>query len=367
MSFERSVHPIKLGYLSDMTFAPGYDREALFQAMRLVFEDGLAKGEIDRPVEIVYREVEGLPKGSVKAVIDAFAELVDEGCLAVIGPSISDNAPSVRAAIEERFRVPALTMCGLEEWMGPWTFSLPLGSMSDEPRAWARLVAKGGGRSVGVVVEQSLIGETYLRNFRTACRSEGLRIVAEQAISQVAQDVGEAVERLHAARADAIVHCGFGLGLLHINPALRALDWDPPRYTGTAWQMAFATPALWKGLEGWVGLDLFDESNPVGQVFLDRYEAAYGTRPTTYSPLARRDLATIILHAFADARPLSPQGVRDALERVKLLPAACGAPGTRISFGNWMHRGWVGDRFMVARRLETDGRTHNLVDNAIFG
>jgi len=28
---------------------------------------------------MIYREVEGLPKGSVKAVIDAYGELVDEG------------------------------------------------------------------------------------------------------------------------------------------------------------------------------------------------------------------------------------------------------------------------------------------------
>ena len=45
---------------------------------------------IDRPVQIIHKEVEGLPKGSVKAVIDAFGELVDEGCLAVFGPFISE-------------------------------------------------------------------------------------------------------------------------------------------------------------------------------------------------------------------------------------------------------------------------------------
>jgi len=31
----------------------------------------MAEGIIDRRVEVIYREVEGLPKGSVKAVIDA--------------------------------------------------------------------------------------------------------------------------------------------------------------------------------------------------------------------------------------------------------------------------------------------------------
>ena len=63
-----------------------------------------------------------------------------------------------------------------------------------------------------------------------------------------------------------------------------------------------------------------------------------------------------ILAAFADAAPLSPLGVKDALERVKMLPAACGSPGTRISFGPWIHKGWVGAGYMVARTLDPDGK-----------
>ena len=53
----------------------------------LVFKQGLEQGILDRPVEIVFREVEGLPKGTIKAVIDAYGELVDEGCLVVFGPA----------------------------------------------------------------------------------------------------------------------------------------------------------------------------------------------------------------------------------------------------------------------------------------
>ena len=72
--------------------------------------------------------------------------------------------------------------------------------------------------------------------------------------------------------------------------------------------------------------------------------------------MVNRDIATVLLRAFADAHPLSPRGVRDALERVKMLPAACGSPGTRISFGPWLHRGWVGAGYLVARSLDADGK-----------
>jgi branched-chain amino acid transport system substrate-binding protein len=50
---------------------------------------------------------------------------------------------------------------------------------------------------------------------------------------------------------------------------------------------------------------------------------------------------------------------------VKLLPAASGAPGTRISFGNWVHRGWMGAGYLVARRLDPDGHTAHTI--AHFG
>jgi branched-chain amino acid transport system substrate-binding protein len=368
LAYESTAEPVKLGYLFDFLLPPGYPqemREDLTQTFQLVFSEGLEHGIIDRPVEIVFREVEGLPKGSVKAVIDAYGELVDEGCLAIFGPAITDNCVPVREAIEQRFRVPAISVTGSEEWLGEWTFSLSMGSMTDEPVFWAHLLAKEGHTEVGALVEQSLVGQSYIESFRVACRAEGIRIVAEAAIAQTAQDIGEAVRRLHEAKASAIVHCGFGFGIVYINPALEALGWDPPRFTGTAWQNAWINPVMWNALLGWTGLDQYDEGNTVGQRFLDQYQAAYGRRPEYCVPVVNRDLATVLLRAFADAHPLSPRGVKEALERVKMIPAASGAPGTRLSFGKWTRRGWVGAGYLVARRLDPDGKHSHLV--ARFG
>jgi branched-chain amino acid transport system substrate-binding protein len=73
-------------------------------------------------------------------------------------------------------------------------------------------------------------------------------------------------------------------------------------------------------------------------------------------------VANALLHAFADAHPLSPRGVKEALERVKMLPAAAGAPGTRVSFGKWTRRAWMGAGYLVARQLDADGVSSRLVD-----
>jgi branched-chain amino acid transport system substrate-binding protein len=365
VAYESSAEPIKLGYLFDFRLPESYPQEMrddLTRSFELVFEYGLEEGVIDRPIEIVFREVEGLPKGTVKAVIDAYGELVEEGCLAVFGPSITDNCVATKEAIEERFRVPALSVTGSEEWLGEWTFSLSMGSMTDEPIFWAHLLAKGGHSEVGVLVERSLVGQSYVENLREACRAQGIRIVAVETIAQTAQDVSQAVRKLYEAKAQALVHCGFGFGIVFVNPVLEELGWDPPRFMGTAFQNAWINPIMWSAILGWTGIDQYDEGNAVGQRFLDRFEERYGRRPEYCVPVVNRDLATVLLHAFADAHPLSPRGVKEALERVKMLPAASGAPGTRLSFGRWTRRGWVGAGYLVARRLDPDGTSAHLVD-----
>ena len=365
MSYERTAQPIKMGYIMDFLLPDSYPaelRQDLTNPFDMIFEEGLENGVIDRPVEIIYKEIEGLPKGSVKAVIDAYEELVDEGCLLIYGPSITDNAEPTKLAIEERFKVPTISVTGSEQWLGEWTFSLSMGSMTDEPIFWAELIAKQGLNDVGVLIEQSLVGDSYIQQFRRACKRKGLRIVIEEIIPQTAQDVTEQVSKLHDAKVDAVVQCGFGFGVVLVGFAMQALDWDPSRFMGTSFQNAWLNEIVWKAMLGWTGVDQYDPTNPVGQEYLDRYAARYGRRPEYCVPVVNRDLAVVLLQAFADARPLSPLGVREALERVKMVPAASGGPGTRISFGKYMHRGWMGPGYLVARQLDPDGVNAHTVD-----
>ncbi|MCX2930416.1 ABC transporter substrate-binding protein [Mycobacterium sp. CVI_P3] len=366
MSYESTAEPIKVGYLMDFTLPPGFPEDLLSSFTRcfdLVFEEAIADGLIDRPVQMIYKEVEGLPKGSVKAVIDAYDELVDEGALVVFGPNITDNCVPLREAIEERFKVPAISVTGTDDWLGEWTFAFPQGSMTDEPIFLVDLIAKRGLNQIGVLAEQSLIGESYLKNLRTACRRKGIRIVAEAEIAQTAQDVDEAVRSLYDAKAEAIAHLGFGFGIVFVNPALEALDWDPPRFTTTAFQNAWVNPIMWNAFMGWIGVDQYDEGNPIGQAWLDRYATRYdGSRPEYCVTVVNHDVAATLVRAFADSHPLSPRGVKEALERVKMMPAASGAPGTRVSLGKWTRRAWMGSGYLVARRLDPDGVNSHLVD-----
>lgn len=70
MSYESGAEPIKVGYLMDFLLSDDFPqdrREDLTNPFDMVFGEALRNGQLDRPVEIVYREVEGLPKGTGKA------------------------------------------------------------------------------------------------------------------------------------------------------------------------------------------------------------------------------------------------------------------------------------------------------------
>ena len=62
MSYESTAEPIKVGDLKDFTLLPGFPEGMLADFTRCfdrVFDEAVAQGVIDRPVQMIYREGEG--------------------------------------------------------------------------------------------------------------------------------------------------------------------------------------------------------------------------------------------------------------------------------------------------------------------
>lgn len=352
-----SVAPLKVGLLNDYPTRGDTDNDTL-AALMLVMEEALAGGLIDRPVEIVQRSVIGLPNGTYRAVQRAFDELVEEGCLAIFGPWVSDNVVPLRAHVDATASVPIITLSGSEGALGEWCFALNNGSMAEEPIMLASVMLADGHSRIAIAYEASLIGKEYLASAQRAYEAAGLTVVATVPIPQVEADKAAAVATLRAVGPDALVHVGFGHGLWGFSDALAAADWDPPRYTTTAFEMAHINAEWMRQLSGWVCLDSYDERNAVGQAFLDRFEAKYGRRPRHSMPGLAHDAATVIVRGLAAARPLTGEGVKHGIEQVKLIPSASGAPGTFLRFGRFIRQGWLGSDYLVARRIVADGTAH---------
>ncbi len=349
-----SATPVRVGLLIDYLDDEGGFDQNILPSLELVVDEYLQRGILERPVEFVIRSVQGLPTGTFRAVRDAFFELIDEGALVIFGPLVSENGVGLRRYIEELAEVPCITMAASETMLGEWVFGLPAGSMEEEPIIMAVVAAMDGCHSVGLAFEDSLIGYEYLRTTRVACADAGLRITAEVPILQVVSEKKAAMAALAADRPDAIMHVGFGLGIPGMNAALQAIGWVPPRYTTTAFEFASTSPWWREQLAGWIGLDQYDERNRCAQQFLDRFEDRHGRRSAYFFPVYCYDVGRLMVTALANARPLTGYGVKQALEKIKMLPAASGAPGTRLRFGRYIRHGWVGSEFLVARRVLPD-------------
>ena len=188
---------------SSPTAFPDEMRNDLTRPFELVFGEGCEQGLIDRPVEIVFREVEGLPKGTIKAVIDAYGELVDEGCLAVFGPRITDNAVPTRGgdrAAVPRSRDQRVRRRGVA---GGVDVRAPAGLDDRRADLLGRPASPRTGHDDRRRAHRAVAGRRVLHPGTSAApvRSEGIQIVAEEWIAQTAQDIGPPGAR--AARRQA--------------------------------------------------------------------------------------------------------------------------------------------------------------------
>lgn len=338
---------IKIGYLPDTDNLDA--DEVLDDAFAFALDEAYEDGLVDRPFEVVVRRPEGLPRGSAHDVLTGWKELEAEGVLAIWGPLISDNLLAIRTYVEDEGHVPCIGWGGTDDWYGEWCFGANNGSLSEEPYLIANFLAHEGTGSVAVVVDNSAIGEQYLAAFVAATAREGIQIVRTEYIGQLQTELDGVVGRAREAEPDALVYLGWGFPAVHFNPALERIGWDPLRAMNGAFMSAPILPEGLDAIRGWVGVDQYDEGNPITAAFLDRFEARKRYRPANFLACLAYDTGKMIAEACRNARPLSREGVKRGLEQITLLPAATGAAGTMLSFGPYRRRCWVGADYIVMR------------------
>ena len=94
--------PVKIGVLVDMDL--GQLLADWIDPTILAIEDALNEGVFSRgPIQLVIADARGLPRENYRKVIDGYRWLVEQGCVVVLGPLISDNS-LVRAGHRQRAR-----------------------------------------------------------------------------------------------------------------------------------------------------------------------------------------------------------------------------------------------------------------------
>lgn len=345
MSTPTSPLPLLVGLLFDYPQAD--EGASLSGALTLGLSESFAACGFDRRVEVVARQGRGLPSGSAHDMECRTAELVQAGVLAVVGPSISDNALVVRPLLEAA-EVPAINYTGGERTRGRWMFHYQVGSLAEEPVVLAEYLAARGARAVALLHDRSPVGGGYAESFAAACAARGIELTGRSAVSPLAEDLSATVGRLRAAAPEYLAYLGLGVAARAVALALRGGEgggrWDVPVVANSSLMFGYQQREWRADWEGWVYTDTVADDNPCRNALRER------SRPTAAGPVgvAVYDIGRLLGLALARAEHLTRDGVRLALEDVKRVPAASGLPGTVMGFGHYDHAALKGP-YLVLR------------------
>lgn len=343
--------PIKVGVLIDLDMGT---KDDFLATLRIAFDHFFETGVTTRPVELVVKEAIGLPRLEAKNSIDGYLDLVQQGVLCTIGPLITDNSLAL-APVINRTEVPAITWTGTDRYWGEFCFNLGNGGLAEEAAIMAAWIQGQGYRTVGMIHEISPGGVEYASNFRYYAARRGLDVLIEAYTSQIPDDLEAILQKIRGQAPECIAYLGYGYPTILMGPIFHKMQWDPPRIMTTAFQFCYAKPEWMAALEGWYGIDQMCEDNPRLQPVFDRVAAKLGKRRDHTVTALSWDTAALISEAIARANLLTPRGLKEGLEKVRMLPAVNGGPRTHMSLGPFDHKAYKGD-WLLIRRIE-NGRT----------
>jgi ABC-type branched-subunit amino acid transport system substrate-binding protein len=341
--------PVKIGILIDMDL--GQLLADLMDPVMLAIEDALNEGIYERPVEIVTVDARGLPRENYLKVRQGYRRLVDEGCVVVIGPFISDNSVNLRETVNST-GIACLGWTGTTRFFGEYCFTVANGDIPTEGGMAAHWCFQHGYAKVGFFWEQGSSGDLYSDYFRAAARRYELEIVKEVQLAPNPRDFQRHLATMRDQGAQAIVYMGYGYSTFHFAKAFAELGWDPPRFMGTAF-MFYSNSNKWaEGLDGWHGVDQLGEdgANPNYEAMLERFEARFGRISRNVVVALSYDTARAAILGIGNARIATPEEVKIGLEKIKWMPCTNGGPGCYLTFAEYDHRGYKGD-FLTVREL----------------
>jgi branched-chain amino acid transport system substrate-binding protein len=337
--------PVRIGLLHDF---PQADGGAAFEAALRRGVDEV--GGVDRDLEFLPAEATGLPIGTEHAVVGGLRDLDEAGCLAVIGPAISDNGLIV-APLADAAELVCINYTGGERTRGRYGFHYQVGSLEEEPVLLAQRLAARGLRRPAVVFERSPVGRRYFEYFDASTAGVGLELAGSAAISPVADDLTGVLTRLRAGEPDGLVYLGLGMSSYPVAGALAELAWTVPVVANSALMFGYMRPDWRDGWAGWEYVDIVADDNERRRR-LGEQEPEMAVGPMGCAAL---DMGRLLGEALARADHLTRSGIRDALETVKRLPATCGHEGTTLTFGHYDHGALHGDYLVL--RTWADGHS----------
>ena len=343
--------PVKIGILIDM------DLNQLLadwiDPTILAIEDALNEGVWARsPVQLVIADARGLPRENYRKVIDGYRWLVEQGCVVVLGPMISDNSLVLQDTANE-LGVACIGWTGAHKFASEYCFTVANGDIPTEGDH-VRPVAEGpGARAGGPVLGGRLVGQGLRRLLPRHRHPAGAdhhprgeaRAQPASACRTTWPPCASSAPRASTTAATATPRSTSPTRSRR-STGTRPGSWAPPSCsirTPTSGPRASraGTASTSSGEDG---------ANPNYNAMIARFEQRFGRKTANVVVALAYDTARVAIHGIANAAIPAPRHVKEGMEKIRWMPATNGGPGCYIQFGPWDRKGYKGD-FLTIREL----------------
>lgn len=327
-----AADPIKIGVITDRVGNSAAWARPIEQGIDMAVKElNSAGGLLGRKIEILYESDQGKPDVSATKA----RKLIGSGVVAVM--SIS-NSPSTQQAQSVTMETKTLHMTPAnsadyltKKLNNPYFFQMgPLGST--QIRTLMAYNKRKNFRRVALVKDNSGLGTFLGKVFRAELERGGTKVVVEQTVEIGATDAIPQMQRVRAAKPDAIYHSGIVVSAMATffkayhqlgmkQPVLGSFNLSVPRYLEVV-------PGM---LEGVAFIDAFDPDKKEAKAFIAKYKKAFGKEPFSL-PAYGYDGVMVMAAAIRRAGSTDTKKLRDAFAAIKGYVGVLGAKGTAVDF-----------------------------------
>jgi branched-chain amino acid transport system substrate-binding protein len=327
-----SAQTIKIGVITDRVGNSAAWARPMEQGLEMALKEiNGSGGVLGKKIELVYESDQSKPDISATKA----RKLIDDNVVAII--SIS-NSPSTMQAqtVTMKAKMLHIAPANSADYLtkkldNPYFFQMgPLGST--QIRTLMAYNKKNNFKRVALVKDNSGLGTFLGRVFKQNLERGGTKVVVEQTIEIGATDAIPQMQKVRAAKPDAIYHSGIVVSAMATffkayhqlgmkQPILGSFNLSVPRYLEVI-------PGM---LEGVAFIDAYDPDKKQAREFIDRYKKAYGKVPYSL-PAYGYDGLKVLVAAIRRAGSTDSEKLRAAFAATKGYVGALGAKGTSVDF-----------------------------------
>ena len=328
----KNDHLVTIGSNLEMTGSNASFGTSTVNAMQMAIDEvNSADGILGKQIQLIALD----NRSDVAGSSDAMFKLLDAGVVGIIGPDTSSNVIAVAPMVAEhkiplvspKATHPAVTIDPATGKVREYVFRATFIDSYQGRIAAEFAYGDLGARKAAILVDNASEYAIGLANFFTkSFTAAGGAVIAKEAYLQKDVDFKVTLTKLKAQHPDVLFVPGYYQEVGMIVRQAREIGWNVPIVGGDGWDSdKLVEIAGAKNLNNTYYTNHYspNDTDPVLQQFITRYERRFGYKPDSYAVLGY-DATRLLLEAIRRAQSTDPHKIQQELTQMQDFKAISG-------------------------------------------